>query len=214
MSAPSSVQVAESSLPRTTRELLSELDALMERMLSLPVEESPLEESEPPPRGVTLTFVDTLAPPSTVTATLEPIPEEAADWTHRLFHLPAPEPVPVEEPILLFEAAAPPRVKDNAPAPIPEPHPAVAKAPTVARTPSVRSRRPIAIVPLPPRSNGWGYRVAVRFERGYRRTTGWFGPLGSMLRSGVGRSLLGLLGLAMLTTALGWIVRDLLRVAW
>jgi hypothetical protein len=193
---------------RSTREILSELDSLMQRMLSLPVDESPPPEPTPAPLGVTLTLVESeaapAAPASFVSATLETVPEvelpQEEGWTRQRFDSlggeeEAPESDTIEEDIV-------------------EPSIALVQTKQPPLPPSPR-RKPVApIVPLPPRDATWFYGLMLRLDRRLQWMTMPLGILGRLLRSRLFKGMLGLLGVAMLMAALGWLAKDWLRVYW
>jgi hypothetical protein len=212
---PASPSPPSDNVPaRSTREILSELDSLMQRMLSLPVDDSPPPEPAPAPRGVTLTLVDSEATAPAVvaapfvSATLETVPEVDLPpeevWTRQLFDLPGD-----------VEAASA-AIPDDIDEVVVEP--SIALVPEFVRekqpTPPPR-RKPVApIVPLPPRDASWFYGLVLRLDRRLQRMTIPLGVLGRLLRSRVVKGVFGLLGVAMLLAALGWLAKDWLRGYW
>src|SRR5437764_654753 len=70
MSLPHATRPKEGASPRSTRQLLDELDALMNQMLALPVEDEPAKDPPAPALAATLTIIDPdddlkIAPPAT-----------------------------------------------------------------------------------------------------------------------------------------------------
>jgi hypothetical protein len=187
----------------TTRQMLDELDALMERMLALPVNDA--EEAAPPPaQGADAPRSGT--PPATTKS--RPL---AATLT--LLQLPADEAPPVP-------GSAVPRSATPAKPlpPLPE-VPAVAPAPlsnrVVPPAPRPSADELLADVPPPPTSHAswfilpllWGNRL---FDRG----TLLLGETGAWLRGPAGRGALGTLGLILLAAAALWVMRDWLGWTW
>jgi len=62
--------------------------------------------------------------------------------------------------------------------------------------------------PLPPSPTSWWFRSAVIWERGFRRLSRRFGPTGWLMRTIVGRTALGLAGLALVIAAAAWLAKD------
>jgi hypothetical protein len=211
MALPQLTLPLESATPRSTRQILDELDALMDQMLALPVVEDPKAPASPA-ISATLTF-------------LEPEPIAVA-----------PTPIPVEIPIRRVEWTPPPAVIDDAlevdlepldaefdpidveivseadvvapPAKGPMPQPMFWKtSPTSDFTPAPRPTSG----PLPPSQAPWFLRTAILWDRGFRRLTRGFGFLGWLARSSFGRGVLGLAGFALWLVAIAWLVRDSLQ---
>lgn len=181
------------SPPRSTRQLLDELDALMNRMLALPVEDAPPEPEKPAVAQVVAPSAPAFAP-----MVETPVEEPEPSWTNNLFDLaPAPQ----------FE-----KIEVDAPPEEPLPDASLPDAPLVAETKSVvveEPPAPLAHAPsLEPRrsSSASGvYRAALRFHRRLMRPTYRLGILGRALRSRTGQSLLGYVGLALLVAAGLWL---------
>jgi hypothetical protein len=186
MSTPVSPRSSGSSSP--TRQQLDELDALLQRMLALPV--APGDEAdqavEPPPPAA-----ETSAP---VNGSL-PAAEEFTVRTLALIRLdpPGTETPPHPDP------AAP---EDGADAAVTEPVPEPAAAGEPVPELPGRERRPLP---------GW-LRPVVWANRAFDQVAGCLGAPGRWLRRPWGRTLLGLAGLLLLAAAVGWIVLD--RMGW
>ena len=168
-----------------TRQQLDELDDLLQRMLSLPL--NPPETFAP---------AQTYAPPMPTPAPAplaREVPAPSAVPAPRVFS--APE--PVESPFNFKPAPAPTPM----PAPRPEPMP----APVIERTAPVVSRpSPAAYTPPPPAAPRRDEPVPFLFapfvvlNAVLNWTLGLFGFPGRVLRSGFVKSLFGLAGLGLL----------------
>jgi len=217
-----------------TRRQLDDLDALMQRMLALPVD--PVDEGAAPPEA---------APPATSTSPQalpegQSITEQAASSSFA----PGPEADPKQEPgTTLVSAPQAPLV----PAPL-----VVARSPAlvVARSPDrgtppteglriresfgrlqwlgqetkpqlsaesrlssyqdASGRAPRSSIDVPPAE--WWLRPLLWCDRAFESITLWLGPLGRMLRGFWGRTVLGLAGLSMLVGALAWLAAG--RMGW
>jgi outer membrane biosynthesis protein TonB len=193
------------SSPRSTRQLLDELDALMDQMLALPVEE------EPPPPAPAVAATLTIIEPEPEAPAPQP-PAKAETIPIKRTGVPAPPIAPAEE-----VAEAPPWSTTEI---VEKPTPSgfalvdlddeeatnalVAPAPTPP-APSV-PRQPAR--PMPRSSAGAMTNSLVVWDRGFRRFTRKLGPIGWFVRSDTGRVFLGMLGLAFWIIALAWLVRD------
>lgn len=177
--------VSSSRPPSSTRQLLDELDALMQRMLSLPVEGGE-EAPDSVPSG------DSNEPPVPLTppVALSPVADTAA--VPRAASPPATSPPatpPAEPPELPGPRTLAPLGPDL-----------FADLPHISPFPEhLRSypRRRWRFAPAWQRPLLW---LNAAFDWGTR----WLGPPGRWLRSRQGRNLLGWLGLAFLALALGW----------
>ena len=210
---------------RSTRQLLGELDALMDQMLSLPVEEGARDVTAPPPP--TRSDPPRLIPPPhqppmhplAVTMTL--LNDAPAVEAETSSVVSAPN---VDEPIATPSVESPDRTElavvrdsfwvgeaDLVPDPPVRP---VAGRGRNALVP-ISKRRPAIevgpIAPLPARSISRSYAWALRLNRTLARRTYGLGFVGQFLRSEVGRTILGVVGILMLLIAIGWLAKDLLR---
>jgi hypothetical protein len=198
----------DSSL-QTTKQMLDELDALMEKMLSLPVND--LEDAPPLPRGVvkapslsaTLTL---LAPPAQAYQAPDPsLPHPAVNPPH--ITLPAAQPA---EPEPMQDLATP----FAAPDPAPQPEPLTNEV----MPPSVLAKLGplLAEIPQParPMATQWGYLPLLLTNAAFDRATTYLGVVGHRLRSQAGRTLLGVSGVALMAVAVGWLVKDWLGWNW
>lgn len=184
-----------------TRQQLDELDALLQKMLAVPL--APAEP--PPPVPHTPPLAQTPLPPAWRSDPPAAVPAPS------LAHLTAPEP-PVT---LKFEPPAPPPApapvaKAPKPAPVPPP-PAPKPAPVVAAPKPVAPPKPAApsaVVTPTPESIPVPL-VAIPFvalNGLFDSACGLFGPPGRLLRSGFFKHLYGLIGL-------GLVVYTVLHVA-
>lgn len=190
----------ETSSLGATKQLLDELDALMEKMLALPVSEG--EESSAAPT-LTLPRHEAAGGMPKVSATLTVLDADA--------HAATPE-----------EGAPSPRRDD--PAPLAPPHAdfafdsakgyadaGSAQIPAEAIPPSLLHVQvpDVQVLPVSGRSLGtlaaqpliWTNAI---FDLGTR----FLGPLGRWLRTGPGRQVLGLVGIALFLAAIIWVIRD------
>jgi hypothetical protein len=177
-----------------TRQQLDELDDLLQRMLSLPL--NPPESYTPPPQAY--------APLTAPLPTPAPAPVPVAREVPAPIPTPAPAPVPAAAPAPRVFASAPapepvvpvePAVRKPAPAPAPAfdwsaAAPAVTPAPVAFAAP--------AYVPPPPEPVSVLYAPFVAFNAVLNWTLGLFGFPGRVLRSGFVKWLFGLAGLGLL----------------
>ena len=168
-----------------TRQQLDELDALLERMLALPV-----SAADEPAAAST---AELPAPPAAPPALPEPPPPPRPAVAVPLPTPPA-APVPAVPPAAALAAV-------NAPAP-----PAVRRPPAVPR-PSLPLFQPAPPPPL------WLAPV-VLLNRGYDRLTLRLGTTGRWLRHSGGRATLGYAGLLLLAVALGIALFDWIGWPW
>jgi hypothetical protein len=196
-----------------TRQMLDELDALMERMLALPVNETDEAAAAP---AIAAPAAPSPAPPMAAPMTAKltllqvPVDEPSLDAAHagtNPSHLPALGAVRSAEPPRAPRAPRAttlpplPQASPMAPPPLSGHVVPPAEQPTVE---SLWAEVPEAddsvvswfIVPLL-----WG-------NRAYDQATLYLGPPGAWLRSATGRALLGLMGLLLLAAAGLWLVRD------
>jgi hypothetical protein len=200
-----------SALP-STRQMLDELDALMERMLALPVSDAPeplVPASQPaaPPA--------TKSPILSATLTLLQAPTDEAQASHpptNPSHLPArdfagtPAPPYQAEP----KAGLPELTALARPA---EPAPLSDRAVPPSAVPQLDAL--LAEVPEPPTTAGdWFILPVIWGNRLFDRGTMLLGEHGDWLRSPAGRSMLGLTGVGLLLAALAWLLRDWLGWTW
>lgn len=201
----------------TTKQMLDELDALMERMLSLPVSEG--EEASTFPKEVVKT-----PPPLSAKLTMLTTPP-AVNPPHRL--PPASPPpslltksTPIENPLSSVKYEAP--AIEAPPMPVPE-------LPRVAAPPP----EPLTNDVLPPSTmpkleslmtetldtdsdaiSEYGYQPLLWLNQTFDSATEMLGDGGAWLRSQIGRMLLGLCGLGLTVIAAGWLLKDLLGWHW
>ena len=158
--------------PQPTRQQLDDLDALLQRMLALPV--SPAEAPAAPPALP--------EPPAGNMILSDPRP-------------PAPppvDPVPVSVPLLNL-----PPVERRASAPAPP-----------ARAPSPRQALIASRPPAPPLL----LRPVLWLNRGFDGLAFSLGAPGRWLRRPAGRTVLGVVGLALLAAAVALVLLD--RIGW
>jgi hypothetical protein len=196
-----SLHSSSTSASQSTKQLLDELDSLMQRMLAVPVQPADVETAPPPspaPRQVELK-------PAPITPVVQAPP--SLMQTPPAPHSPvASEPFPPLVPIIVKRpkgVAAEMQVISAPPAPVPrQQEPVAAQPPQNPKSPWMNPTAPKASPR--PAVPGWGSRILLAMNRSYDRGTDRLGPLGRWLRGEMGRSLLGWIGLAMLVVALAW----------
>jgi hypothetical protein len=230
MATPPSSSSPGSTPAGSTRQLLDELDALMQRMLALPVEQDEQTAAEggrggaPPadPPGATLP-----APPGASPADNREPPRPARE-SHPL--TPDP-PARVQGPhrVALHQAElAPAGVPPKAAAPVqaremdadlgdltpvgPEIFSTLTAAPPFRPRPVPPPPRPVRRRPALTR--GLVLRPLYWTNRAFDRGTDWLGGPGRWLRGPRGRAVLGWVGVLLLALALGWQVLAWLGWGW
>jgi hypothetical protein len=186
------VSPRSSGLPSPTRQQLDELDALLQRMLALPVAPSAEADQpvDPPPATET-------SPPVLISS---PAGEEFGVRTLALIHLRSAGPETPPQAIVPSPSRDETALVPTVPAPAPE-QPVAEEPVPVSPAPERR--------PLP-----WGLRPVVWVNRGFDFCAGCLGAPGRWLRRPWGRTLLGLVGLLLLAGAVGWIVLDWMGWPW
>lgn len=170
----------------STRQMLDELDALMERMLALPVSDLDDELQMPSEALKPRSFIDdepeevAESPP----ATIPYYRTEAAE--------PPPAPVAPKPKVVNWKLEPPPALDEIAP-------PAIERAPLPELgnyPPPALSLRRILMAPL------WLVNGL------YDACTWWLGPIGRWLRAPSGRGMLGGFGVTLLLLAAAWLLLD------
>lgn len=224
---------------QSTRQMLDELDALMDRMLALPVND--MDDPVPTPREIvriptvaaTLTVVE---PPTDPTEAEEPSSEPPVPLLRESFprysinvpgvtaepenDLPLLDPPAFQPPhfeVPEFESAdlqqlePPPATAD------PDPFPEEVIASTVTNF-AFAKPNPVPIVApwRAPRRTLFGifFLPLVLFNQAFDKATLILGPPGRWLRSARGRHLLGLTGLSLAVAAGLWLMKDWLGWTW
>ncbi|MSQ96165.1 MAG: hypothetical protein EXR98_16655 [Gemmataceae bacterium] len=179
---------------QTTKQMLDELDALMERMLSLPVNDPgdaapfPEEVVKTPALSAKLTLLE--APPLPVSPPHLDLARDLAP--ERLEH------PPLNPPHMLLH-----KQSETPPAPHPEPltndvmPPSLAPLLTEIPEPESPSTQPV-------------FQTLLWLNQAFDGTTHVLGGAGGWLRGQVGRMLLGFSGVALLMVAIGWFLKDYL----
>jgi hypothetical protein len=220
-------QAKEPAPVQSTRQMLDELDALMDRMLAIPVND--VDDPEPtapaiirkPTVSATLTVLE---PPAEGDRVRREPPPPREIFPKRV----TPAASAPEAPTLPRVIAPPPfepsrQPPEPAPEPIPEamiPPPLSVLAPLATRAVTA----PESATPLPTLIEEQEALTArpmnvcllplVWLNRGFDLCTWLLGPFGGWLRSPRGRYLLGLTGLALLVAGGVWLVKDWLGWAW
>lgn len=190
---------------QSTRQMLDELDAIMDRMLALPVAE-PAEpaaaprEAKPPTLAASLTLLehDRAAPAPPPAAPSRPEAPAGAPRPHAWRAPPAPP--PAELPPLPPAAAA-------AVEPLP-------LAPWMAPRPSAPAAGPDEVPAPAPAPGLWWLLPLLWCNQAFDRATHALGGPGHWLREAGGRAVLGYSGIALLLLALLLLVRDALGWTW
>jgi hypothetical protein len=172
---------------RTTKQMLDELDALMERMLALPVND-PEECLAPPPLAARLTRLD---PPEPVVPPMNLLgPPPAAEVAPS-------DPLRRELPIRIEPL---PEVVTN-------------RLPPPTLLPAIELM--LDTMPEPNlRPTFWAARPLLWLNQGFDNLAGSLGDFGRGLCTGLGRAALGAAGLAMLTLAVCWGTAEWLGWPW
>ena len=194
-----STQIKDEAKHHDTRQLLDELDALMDQMLALPINDHYESETNATQAPVTVTATLTLLDPPAAALAEPPAFQETQQQSAAEIdfddpsredgagnYTTAPEPpAPSEEPIaapVLADVAAPPKVE-------------------------------LAALPAPVASAPWrpdhiSYQFLLWINQRYDGGTSWFGKPGKLLRSRAGKALLGFAGLGLLGLAVAWLAKD------
>ncbi len=206
---------------QSTKQMLDELDALMERMLTLPVND--LENAPPLP-------IESATAPSHV----EPPPPKVEKLPPLAPITPANKP-PRKSKLAQYLAESKVQEQGEASSPLPHarlnpPHrPMPALEPELADpepesfnndvTPTSLLTRLEPLLadipdPRPKVTTHWVYRMLVGTNQFYDSTSSIFGGAGEWLRGPGGRALLGIAGVMLLAGSAGWLVKDLLGWHW
>jgi hypothetical protein len=209
--------------------LFQELDALLERMLALPVnylegQEQAGDEPGPPAEGVPLiTIAEAMPEPFAVPEPLAPSAAEVEGlFSQTVFGLqpsapplePPPPTTPPSPAVLNRILEAPPpvplRAQPNPPAPFPERE---GGAGTLVPPPSpLRGGGQGGGVIQPPPAL-W-VRPLLWLDHGFQTCMAPLGPVGRWLRGTAGRALLGWTGVLLLAAACGLAARDWFGWTW
>ena len=190
-----------------TRQLLDELDALMDQMLALPIDD---QDDVAPPSTVPL------GPTPTISATLTLVDPTAPPVV-------APPPAPSDSevrPVRFDVASTTIQVKSSPSDLIAASTPTHEPAPVAVMT-NVAAPMPVQLLP-PPRpvpSARWrpdhiSYQFLLWVNQRYDHGAGWLGKPGRFLRSRAGKALLGVAGLGLLGLSLAWLAKDWLGWNW
>jgi hypothetical protein len=174
--------------PQPTRQQLDDLDALLQRMLALPV--NPTDDMA---AALAAPHDDQLTPPDGNMIVSDPGPPPAPPSAPRSIWLPPSPPKPIPLPLL-------------------NPVPAAERRPPVLPPPD-RPMSPLAALaasrpPSPPLL----LRPVLWLNRQFDSLALGFGAPGRWLRRPAGRTLLGLIGLALLAAAAALVLID--RIGW
>jgi hypothetical protein len=237
----SSIKSSQEASPlQSTRQMLDDLDALMERMLSLPVGDN--EELPPLPRDIlktpalsaSLTLLDEPEPPHESSPLLDEVEEseeeeELASPRPRDQQLSpktyfTPEPLPEEDSAEEdsadedFKEASPAlekyyseSVEEELPPPLIQRSPTLISSSTFSKSPTV-SIKPTGKPGIGPFLTGLWLQPLVWVNQVFDHGTDFLGPLGPGMRSEKGRTFLGLVGLVCLSLAGAWFLKD--QMGW
>jgi hypothetical protein len=197
---------------QTTKQMLDELDALMEKMLTLPVNDLDEAPAFPPPivKEPALSATLTLLEPS------EPASKKPA-------HKPSqqsPEaeglsaPLPFNPPHFSIESV-PADESESLREETPEPEPLTNEVMPASVLPKLEPLMKEIVEPSASSlGTQWLYAPLVWVNLGFDGVTLAFGGAGTWMRSDGGRMLLGLLGLALSAAAVVWFLKDWLGWNW
>jgi hypothetical protein len=172
---------------QSTKQMLDELDALMEQMLSLPVND--LDEAPSFPKEV--------VKPHALTASLTLL-ESPAPLNEARLPAPIAHP-PLNAPHLTMPVYLQPLTNDALPASL------------LAQMEPLLSQIPESDAAA---TTLWIYLPLVWINQAFDGCTMVFGGLGALLRTGASRMLLGLSGMAMLAVSAAWFAKDWLGWNW
>ncbi len=200
--------------------LLSELDALLERMMALPVNSldeetpAPAPRTEQPPADVSLLTVTEAMPGSIDTASLPPSVTTTSDdlYVQTLLHehqpqyeavSPEPPPSRSPEPVAVWNKPPPPKIREEAlPAPVVPPMLPLMDFPAPPRAPAAVLAPSAWLLPL------------TLCNSGFDRLTTRLGTPGIWFQHPRGRTLLGWAGVLMIAVAGGLALGDCLGWTW
>lgn len=177
-------QAANNGSLQTTRQMLDELDALMEKMLALPVQ-------------------DGEAPASVKTAPAAPA------LTASLTMLPTPV-----QRIVPPMVEAPPHLAVNPPHLPPPVVPLTNEVTPPSLLPQVEALLASVPAEAPPASAVWIVAPLLWINEAFDAGTEMLGEAGGHLRTPLGRWLLGFVGLLLLAGSVGWLCKDWLGWQW
>jgi hypothetical protein len=209
---------AEPVGPENSAALLAELDALLERMMALPVNQAaddPTErrDDEPPEHLPIITVAEAMpdSPPFPAPAPHDDLYYGTTFEEHR-FGPSEPEPTPPAsrppEPVTIWHR---PRSES-----VPEVPPPFVPPPLSRSEPEPRANAQPSVPPPPeevPPAPAW-MAPLVGLDLAFRAVTAPFGVPGRWLRRPAGRSLLAVAGFAMLVAAGGVVLGDYLGWTW
>ncbi len=191
---------------QSTKQMLDELDALMEKMLTLPVSDLDEAPAFPPPilkepaLAATLTLLEPGESSSVPTGKklANPKPEDTPETEARK------TPWPFNPPHYL-----PPANTSSKPEPMTN-----EVVPTSVLPKLEPLMQEIAAVPGPSLGTQWLYAPLVWVNLGFDGATLAFGGAGNWMRSDAGRLLLGLSGIVLLAAGVIWFLKDWLGWNW
>jgi hypothetical protein len=190
---------------QTTKQLLDELDSLMEKMLSLSTNDP--DDAPPFPQEV-------IKPPAstpTLSATLTLLEPPAPGRPSASSYFSIPEPLSPHSAVNSPHFASDPAQPGPAPIgyqPAPQPEPLTNQ---VVPSSMLRELQPLLEqIPEPatPMTTLWIYLPLLWINQAFDGSTSILGPTGDLLRSQVFRALLGLSGVALMVLAAGWFLKD------
>jgi hypothetical protein len=191
--------------PPPTRQQLDDLDALLKRMLALPVnpaeEPAPPDEPLPASRATPPLFPEPLTPPPgnvIVTDPLPPLPRKEE-----------PKSAPSGPSIILAPASLP---AGPVPLPLLNPVPPAERRAPVLPPPDRRLSPRQALIASRPPGPAVLLRPILWLNRGFDGLAFALGAPGRWLRRPAGRTLLGVAGLLLLAAALALLLLD--RIGW
>ncbi|MGF1578510.1 MAG: hypothetical protein ACFCD0_04020 [Gemmataceae bacterium] len=196
----------------TTRQLLDELDALMEKMLSLPVEDSDqtvgsyLEDTSVPGTNAPLGPAEPKQPERTVPSyKYEELEEEKQVESPVAENIPQPTAKYYETPSYVPPSTTVASKPQSPPVASPEIPPTQSLAPVEPPVLTPETQSVLDRAKAKTESSGawilWPFRL---LNAAFDGSTHLLGPLGTGLRTSIGRKILGWLGVVMLLAAGVW----------
>ena len=186
---PMAIKTTDGTSLQTTKQMLDELDALMEKMLLLPVNDP--DESAPFPEAVVKPSLS-----ATLTLLQAPAPVNLTPAAH-----PALNPPHFLAPMRM---EAPPPIQESAPQPEPLTNEVVPPSVLAKLAPLMREIPETTPAPM----LQWGHLSFLWINQRFDQTTTILGGSGAWMRSQAGRMLLGVSGVALMLIAVSWFLRD------
>jgi hypothetical protein len=204
---------------QSTKQMLDELDALMEKMLTLPVNDLDDADTFPPApvvKETTLSATMTLLEPPSVPppASKKPTASQPSYQMPESVELPtttAAEPSPFNPPHFALPAA---EASEPEPLRFDMPEPLTNEVVPASVLPKLEPLMKDIAEPPTSLQTQWLYLPLVWVNVGFDHSTLVLGGAGRWMRSEAGRMLLGFSGIALMLAAVVWFLKDWLGWNW